>query len=513
MLLETGLFGTLIAAGAAADRLSTARTKLRLFKFLSTTEHRNWREFIANAAYSAYVRVFGERSLSRRFIFRSTIAYFLLTVGSFVFLWIFFPTTAEAIFSVFKYGQSFEVFSWVLCMLIGCPMYVIANAQTLFFLEILKSSPNMFRFFLAAYADFLITASVALFGIAALMWFHAYNTIYLTHDTVPINVTFSRSARLPVNEDWDLLRARLPARELASLRQERRGIVVVNVTLDYRRSLDFYMQEVADYQTMRLAVQSGQVEGQVSRDGSFSFARRSVVVPGVEQDVPLAPPVEGRILIGVDSRALRNNFCRASEMASWGGRSFAAVSLTREDRNRLADACDQNRAVVIYPAVSYNTSNIRFDELYIGYVMTNLNEMVSSVRTGFRSYMAISPHSFINFPDTAVWSPNVRFARFTEDDPVGINRGIMYFLSVHNGAEFSFVVRSIPAGTLNFTIMSTSIFLALIMSLAALSFPIVVTLVRISKPGAIVDIRKYPFSISSTVVALWGVVLWLIISL
>jgi hypothetical protein len=144
MWVETSLIGGIVAVGVIADRYSTDQTKLAVGSWIAQTKDFDWLGFVAQRSWLIYTKVFGRYSASKRFIMSSLSIYFALCAGSFIFLAAFFPSTYLGITSVWRFGSIGEQVWWVASMFAGGLLYTLANAQTLYFLEILKTAPNLF---------------------------------------------------------------------------------------------------------------------------------------------------------------------------------------------------------------------------------------------------------------------------------------------------------------------------------------------------------------------------------
>ena len=509
MFLETGLFVAMVSIGAVADQLVTDSAKSRLGNFLLRVEHARWRQFIANMAYSSYVYVFSPAGTSRRFIQRSLMAYLLLSATSFIFLYVFFPSTFAEISSVFRFGNSTEVFSWIVCCVLGSGIYVVANLQTLYFLDILKSSPSLFTFVLVAYADFLLTASIALFGVAGVMTFHTYNSVTSAGGEVPMQVSFYDAAQTISDDNRPFFEESLGAEVAATLEDQKRAVTLKQAKLVYLRTRAYHKQEVADFEAMRAAIQSGSTDGLILADGNLRYLRRAVIFPG--DDEASAPSAQGALLVAVQGAPdFKGQTCDGVHLGR-GNHAYVNATLSREDLSKLINACKTSQSAIISPLLSYNVSKVDWTEMYTGYMLNGLNEMWYSLRSGFQSYLSVSPYRLLSEPDSAAWGASARNVQSREDNPLRLNGGVLKILSTQNGSDFVHVVRSVPAGTMNFVILSTSVFLALVMSLAALTFPIVVSITRIAHYSSLVDIRRFPVTVTCIILGFWGTILLLIV--
>ena len=475
-------------------------------QFFRTTQHSQWRTFIAEVAYFSYTKVFADRGFSGRFAIRSLLVYLFLVLGSFVFLEQFFPTTAEAIFSVWKFGSAYEVASWCACVLLGGGVYILANAQTLYFLEILRSSPSFFKFFLVAYADFLITSSIGLFGVAALMTLHSFNVLLTTTEPVPIEFTFSSEVKPATSEMVDLLSS-VKGVPIARVIQERRNLTIEEVALRYAVSPKYILAHADEYKTALVAIRRGLVKGKVLAGGTIVFERRPLLQPETGDARANVEKPGGTALSKIDGYYDGTaTGCQRLIPPELTRGPFVLVTITREQRKQLIQACNSKNPASVALEMSLNTANIIWGVQYESYVINNLNNMIESLRTGFGAYLEMSPYSFIAEPQSASWRDSgvPRTPGQAASDTSELNQGLLKMLAVQNGDGFMFAVRSLPGGTLNFAIMSTSVFLALVMSLAAMTFPLVLSVERLSKVSSLIDLGKNPFAVAGAIVGFWA---------
>lgn len=156
MLIEGGVTAAILVAARFADQHSTEQFKDTARKWIKDARLSEWQRAVSNSAYTVYVSIFDSQSSSIKFSFRSSIVYISLICFSFIFLKFFFYSTYVSITSVWHDGTSIEKLFWAMCILLGGVLYILANAQTLYFLEILRTTPTFFDFFLLRMQIFLL---------------------------------------------------------------------------------------------------------------------------------------------------------------------------------------------------------------------------------------------------------------------------------------------------------------------------------------------------------------------
>jgi hypothetical protein len=506
MLIETGIIATVIAAGKAADVYSTPKAKQIVGSWIAQAPHFDWHHFVAERSWFIYTTIFGAHSASLRFIITSSLLYILICLGSFLFLFLAFPSTYEAIASAWTYGTAPFKIWWLVAMVIGGGLYVLANAQTLYFLEILKTAPNLFKFLLVAYADFLITASVSLFGIPILLTVHTFGITHTDSSLISLKLDFSEIAT-PTTEEitW-----RLSGRTQAPLPPRSHNSYEIKYSF-VDPSLGIAAQE-ADFQAIKDAIQSGQAQGQEQSDGqSISLRNADEEVIGSQER---GKPFQGKLTIyNFDEEMSDNAFCHAVALGMRRGTgTLTEFTASPSASQEILSSCLGAKTTSLDLAIRTKVDNIRWGRVYVKYLLITLAEMTTSISSGFNSYLSLSPYTML------IDNPLYLIRRKESSDSPRANAErafdqIAYDLHTFKGGSRNVVLHNgVPAGSVNVAIMSTALFNLVVMSIFFVAYPLVKVASKYDVFATYVDFEKSPFTILASLVGAWLAVLLAIVS-
>ncbi|HEX8193779.1 MAG TPA: hypothetical protein VF552_12855 [Allosphingosinicella sp.] len=511
MLGELLAVGTLLGAGQLADQLGTKRLRLVVLSFIRSSRGLDWHKFVALKAWAAYVIIYGSKSSSLRFQIRSSVIYLFLFAASLAFLRVFFPVQFASVTSVFYYGGTAEVIGWLVAAALGMMLYVLANAQTLYFLEVLKTAPSTFKFFLVAYADFLITSSVALFGVPATMLIASAISVSNSESEVDVTFQFERLVRSP---SIDILRqygGSIDSARVEELIRRQEELFYFEVDFTVRpRSLD---EAHRDFDLTRVSISSGDVEN-ATYDGRTQTIRvldESGSVLGYrERDyiyrdrVATIEFLEGTTTL----EQRRRQFCSEFSSAREPDHPQVAYTLTGEQASRLREACTNEGEVSLAIPVRYNSSNVDYGGTYFFFLSTNLADLLRSLGNGFGSYLALSPYSMLAPQrDRGGWWHTHRLGEQQANSSVAMDNALSSALYADRGGYNQFLNRSVAAGTINFAIMSTAAFNVAVMSFLFVFYPLVALARRSRLLARYAGLRKYPFTILAIVASLYALAL------
>jgi hypothetical protein len=515
MLVETSLIGGIVAVGVIADRYSTDQSKLAVGSWIAQTRNFDWLEFVAQRSWLIYTRIFGSHSASKRFIMSSLSIYVALCAGSFIFLAAFFPSTYLGIMSVWRFGSTGEQAWWVASMLAGGLLYTLANAQTLYFLEILKTAPNLFRFLLVAYADLLITASISLFGIPAILTLQTIGISSTGAATLPLRVDFSRLTTGP--EPY--AGTRRATREVAGQpsRPEPEPFSGYLVRVGFQNPARDLAENNADYDAALDAMRWGHAPG-------FSRGQDGSIVAGSLADIMGVHVVRGEpyrdyvLSVGMSddlrTRLTREAFCRAFSSGAINGSRGYTISPRMDDvAATLLRACLAGTSADVEIPARINIASLDIGKLYRTNLFITLYAYTASIASSFQVYLSISPFSSLNVEDPSqLWDvyktfPSIMSTRHLFDQMV-MNAYLRRY-----GETRLIMHRGMPAGSISFAIMSTAVFNILVMSVFFISFPIVKLLGKQDIIKRYVTLEKAPFAVLSTLFAVWVSIIWAMLSM
>jgi hypothetical protein len=511
MFGEAIAVGSFIAAGQLADQLGSRRLRVGALSFLRSARHLNWRRFVSQQAWRAYTKVYGNKSSSFQFQLRSGLIYLILFAGSLTFLYFFFPHQYQIVTSVFAYGNTWQVAGWLTAAVLGMFLYILANAQTLYFLEILKSAPTFFRFVLVAYADILITSSVALFGVPFLM---LTTSVFATKGSqADVNITFqfeqhvrstsldllnTYGSKISVEQQDQLIRSR---DEMFHL--EVNFVVEPSDKVMYLRDFDLTKKYIQNgiipnaefdekYNTLRVRDESGSIIG---------FRERDL---GLKDSVSTVEFLENKD--SVEDRRLR--FCKDFSSNKSPDYPYVIYSMSGEQRFRLRKACEERDTVSLTIPVRINTDNVDYGGTYRFFLGSNLTDLLRSLGSGFQTYLALSPYSMLSPTDNfGGWWHVHRIGEVENRTAVAMDQALRSALFTELGGYNAILNNAFAAGTVNFAIMSTAAFNLLVIGFLLLFYPVYLVLHNFGSIARFTRLRKYPFTLLGLLTAAYFVLL------
>jgi hypothetical protein len=505
MYIETGLVVSAVAGGAIADRCVVVPVKEAVGKWLGKAHLFDWHNFTAQRAWLVYTMIFGEHSRSLRFISRSFLLYTGLCLASLVFLYFAFPLTFAAAVSVWRFGAPHHQAWWLLAMVAGGALYVLANAQTLYFLEILKTAPNFFRFFLVAYADFLITASIALFGVPLLLTMYTLGVVTTGGTSLELRINFQS---LNVNPLQETVRALAPNKSGNVAPKEDPNEFTVRFEFVDPRINMAAMQ--ADYEAIYTAIRQGVIKGETTPKGNglILYNDRGGMVLIQEMGKPFKGEVTSYLgfthAVANPNEAFCVSFAR-SPNSQLGSRVVSPK--TEEVSAALLAACRNKESAVVTVPVRINSANVLYNLVYKKYLFATLNDLVNSVSSGFHSYLILSPYAVfpddLNIWEDKIWKRDV-YGDY-KDNPGGRLFDEAMFKAYMQGEGANNVVNNsgLAAGTINFAIMSTAAFNLVVMSIFFVLFPLIKLLPKVNVVGRYLSFQTAPFTLIGGTIAIW----------
>jgi len=511
LLIELGLVTTAVGIGGALDRFSTPALKDKIVRFIKRSSLLDWHSYVAILAWKSYAALYGEKSTSARFILRSAIAYLGLIFISTAYLAAFDLTTYKGIVSVWSYGNAVEKLSWVICLIIGLPLYILANAQTLYFLEILKTTPNFFKFFLVAYADLLITSSIALFGIPAAMLACSYIDIASAQRVLPVEIKFDRMIDSSMSDAARMLDKNITDPELYNLITKQDKVFMLDINYSYKGSessngndLDFYMT--------RQEILSGRMQGaSLSADGKAIRQTDASGTPTGYRDLALGFSSSSSSFESIDGKTfpqILHNFCRKFSSGIFGEKDRSVlIEPDSVDINAVYSACTHQQKVIIKPLVRYNSKNVRYSQVYNYYLQLTLQDMISNITSGFGSYLTFSPYLTLAPRSGPAWFHKHNLAERENRESVVLDELLQETLFYDLGGYNWIINKGPPGGSINFAVFSTALFNIIVMSIFFIAFPIIKLLSKFDLISEYVTIESIPFTVAGAVVSIWVLLL------
>lgn len=507
MFIETGAIAVLLAGGRSADALLSRRAKTAFGDWIQQAPSFDWVKFVAQRSWYIYTRIFGTHSTSLRFVFSSFLLYVVLIILSALFLYLFFPHVFTIIVSVWRFGTLTEQFWWTLMVTGGGAIYVIANAQTLYFLEILKTAPTFFRFLLVAYADVLITASVALFGVPLLLTGYTAGIAYFEEPSIGLRIDFSQLTVDPMQETLRRLSGK-PRPSTIMEKPNEAELAKLNFTVHFsllNPQNDDFARHV-DYGVVRRAISRGDLKGRPTPKGRYFTIYDDA---GKNQGtVSFEAPHESVTTYSFERSSKSSDqvgtFCRKFSLNAAPQRnSRVIVDLTEDVERAILTACLQGRSADVVVPVRLNPDNLNLGAMYRQYTFWTLNDLMSAVATKFKTYLAVSPFRILDVSEAHSWTHEPGTPTF--DSGGTVEREEMWYKAYLRtaGTDQVLSMRSLPAGSINFAIMSTAVFNIIVMSVFFVLFPLVKMASRQEIFLKYLAFDRLPFTIFSAILSVW----------
>jgi hypothetical protein len=504
MILEGSFLVGIVAIGKLLDRYSTDAAKAKIGHSIELARSLDWHNFVAQRSWLIYCKIFGSHGASLRFFVRSFAAYTLLCLVSFIFLFMFFRTTFTAATSVWQFGEISEQIIWLACLVSGGLLYVLANAQTLYFLEILKTAPNFFKFFLVAYADFLITASITLFGVPVLLTANTFGAINTGHTSLSIEVDFTQLDHDPL----DALAgdAAVDQTALRQVAEQRRGAYVRFRFIDSAIGLTAAQ---ADFEAVLREARAGRLRVEMNPNGQGLAIRGNdgQVVRYVTEPQPYEGRVQDYFGDGRNRTEAHANFC---QRFARGPRNISAAHTTFSRPPAVAralhQACLNKSRLAITLPVGINSSNIEWGVIYKRALFVTLNDLLASMLTGFGTYLVESPYrAFANdilSQPIDIWRNNWTSDDYMKGGGKHFDEMLYNAYLEYHGTNNIVAGRGFAAGSVIFAIMSTAAINIIVMAVFFVLFPVVKVIEKQDAIKKYVAFETSPFTIISIVVAI-----------
>jgi hypothetical protein len=398
----------------------------------------------------------------------------------------------------------------------GGAIYTVANAQTLYFLEILKTAPNFFRFVLVAYADFLITASIALFGVPILLTTYTFGISNSGSTAFGLEVDFKRLTVDPLQETLRSLAGGKPESAPTPPNPDPDEFTVDFSFADPATNVAA-MQ--ADYEAIQYAVKHGIIKGtETPRGKALALYNARGQLVSIRE---MGQPYKGRVTsyLGYSKKVVnpKERFCREfSVQSSSRAGTYVVAPKSADVAESILQACRTYQKVVITLPVKINTANVSYGTVYKKYLFFTLNDLIFSVASGFESYLTISPYAIF----TTEANPSIDSIWITESySRLDENLGARLFdemmfdaLLQREGGNNLFSHFGLPGGTINFAIMSTAAFNLAVMSVFFVIYPLIKLSSKLDLLHRYLAFDKAPFTVVGSALAIWLAVILFIMS-
>lgn len=504
------------------DQVALPEHKKKLHGFLQSAEANRWHKFAATAAFSAYTKIFSADGMSRAFWLRSFLLYVVCLVASFLFLWAQFPSTFFEITSVFEYGSSIQIAGWMIAIIAGFVVFYLANAQTLYFIKLLQEAPTFPKFFVLAYADIIITLTVAAFGVSSCVALYSYIFIADSEFENEVEIDFSNSRimfsadsldqtlfEVPSTDGVETVRAELSRGRTTKKYSELdfasfSGISFnarISVSLsEHDRSLRF--EEIArakdsigrpGYPNISIVEGFGDFERGMKGDGkrvrvgshTYFVGTESVLDRDVHFDlktksIELAP---FKASLSQARAEMCNRFAKAFIIPN----SQSVINFSA-DSDDVETACENFDTITTKLVVSPEASTAGSLGVLSRLFGSTIGATVDSLTSGLSTYISHHPGQILSLNQWDSWAadPAIVIGR----ERLGIN-----IWENRWGTEYQFVRYALPAGSMIFAVLVTSSALLILNIVMLLAMPVVAIITRSKIIGRYVALEQYPFTL------------------
>lgn len=175
------------------DKFLSKNSKEAIDSFASNWDYPRFRKAVASNLFDWYARFFGRNISNYSMWLKSLLVYVSIFIISLVYFSAFNLPTYDIIMQPIFYGTAAEAASWICVAAIGFGAFTLSNAQTIYFLELLKNQAKTFQFFIISYSDFIVTSSIGIIGSALAMISSIFLISHFERVDLHIEVDFSQS--------------------------------------------------------------------------------------------------------------------------------------------------------------------------------------------------------------------------------------------------------------------------------------------------------------------------------
>lgn len=489
------IIGTSIGIAIFIGEVTADPRRRSLAAFLWRASRANWRARIARGVLSLYSKLFAPSSFTWRFIARSLALYAFLVLASYIFLYAFFHETYVSVTYVLTQSSPRHLAIWAICMLASGFVFIIANAQTLYFLQILKETPTHSKFFLVSYSDILVTSSITSIGVALVQVLYSY--LLLTTASLSATVQFDFAAGLqdgvapPVEGYPEPIDYAISiSDDEQTYRMKKFSFPQMVRLVEANRGLSYeYEQSSGDIKYTGKRPYSNDDLEQPSREGVAYSDRGYIFDFKAEFENQLQ--VCERFLEPSNYQPIRSEFL-----------------LSDSQKIDLIDACVNYESYTLNIDYSYKGENLDFQNFLYSSIGDGVKSFTVSVSNLFYSYQMVDPTDVppieVNeFADRSILSDLDDALENYADMKVGGN-AYRSFLA----PEFT-----LPLGTMHFAMFATSILTSLALAIMLLTGPIQIGLHLIRTRWADLKVGIYPFRLAGVLIGVWLASLYAFLSI
>ena len=489
----------MVAVGVFLDRVLSPAVKAATAGSLKTFNSSKWYNYSALFAYKVYVYVFDISISSSKFWIRCLAVYVTLMGGGIAFLFLLFPSTFQSITSVWSLGEPLEKLAWTAFLVIGYFLFVLSAAQSLIFLEFLKSTSRVSRFFTIAYADVVSSISLAIIASGFALYLYTLMVINNQPRAIPIQVNFSQMER-NFTADLSRLVGRNPRDpDVKRMIQQKEDFIFFEVNFEYIGNDTTALAYKKDFDLTIWMIKQGLLPS-AQYDEKAKVIRFFDDLGRTTDYTKHEYLVSGRTSAYFDLRKKSLDKARGEFCSNFGVQAermpvrYVNFYISRKDKAALDKACMNGSEVRIAPYAWFNDQNISHANLLRFWLISSFDHFVISLTDGFSSYLGGSPYlpvaesAGIGWRFTHLIGDSDHRPHHAFDDM--LRESLVYQL----GAKNFVLDRGAPGGSLFVALMSPSLLSGASFFILLVSSPIAAALDRFSGRHSI-DFDNNPFTL------------------
>ena len=486
-----GILAGSVAVGAFLDQYATTGTKAVLWSQINSADRQHFSSGAVNVVVMAYETIFGSQILSLSFFLRSFLVYFTFIGTKLATEVVKDIGIAHAFSNAHFVGIALAAVIYVA----GGLLFWLANAQTLYFLRLAQRDPRPTPVALIFYADLLLTASIAVFGIALLLWIQT--AVYVSQQThlVTLDVRVLTSeeslqrdlANIQINEPGFI------AGRVSSIIRERsddfnKAAVVLSRNRPSPRAIKIYSEDLEHVQSY---FQEAGVRIRRLDEDAIQFLDESGEVKAY---ISRASKLRTDWIREFTSKKSRELLCRELIYGNLSRPSnYVRILQIERDATWTLQRCASGAPGWLRARVTINADNLDLMRILSGHLVTTFETVVETVRNGVTA-RGFHPLTFLD-PGSKP-RPWRHVHLISEDEQAAITATDTDFLRAFLGEEAAGTVFSdsaIDQGFLVWLVLLTSLFtVALLISVL---FAVLIARVAqmLNKLNPIFTVQNHPF--------------------
>jgi hypothetical protein len=491
------IFAAAAGVGAFLDKHASDDTKSLLWSNIERTDLKRLSAASIETVALAYEAIFFNRIKSWKFFRRSVAAYFVILTTSLAYLLIMEPIEFARSTSFVFLSDAGDVLVSSSVVALGGFVFWAANAQTLYFLRLARSDPRPTPAILIFYADTLLTGSICVFGIGALLWLHTTTEISSrTHDialearVLPVSLAVDQD--LKEIERFPRFFLDVITKHIKSKEKYLGGMAVVatrNIPSESAKKL-FRADHTALLSTLKKdgirVVSHGPDSAQFFvGDEIFSFSDLDTSLKtGWRQDfkTSISADVACRQMAHVNTAPLKY-------VKIYNPYLSPSVSLQQ---------CQAGVPFTVHATVGLNKVNIITKRVLITRFRYVFERFVGFITTDPGEYASINPMAAVNFErrggSTEAWADVHYESEIDHSASAELDGAFLRAYLAEEGIQNQIATKQLPAKPMIFAVMSTSIFTILMLLGAGVAIITGASARMLNLLNRRLLVQKYPFT-------------------